>query len=1360
MEDNRWEISKIGLLNYWWYDEEEFNFSNGRMILRGTNGSGKSVTMQSFIPLLLDGKKTPERLDPFGNKSRKIEDYVLGYGDSIKEENTSYLYMEFYKKQTQNYLTVGMGLRGKKGQGVSFWGFVIKDGRRVGKEILLYKELDNKIPLTKQELKNKIAEGGQVVDTQKEYMQLVNDNVFGFETLEEYEEFIKLLIEIRTPKLSDGKSFKPSIVTEIISNSLQALSDEDLRPVAESIENMNKTKEQLESLKVSKKAIDNIQKYYKDYNECALYEKAKRYSSSNQTLNKKEIEEKTLKDKIATAKEYIETFRIKIQELEEKIKTNKFKLDELRKDERFNLQKELSEIQLELKNKIDEINEKNKNIDEKSSEERKKEFEIKDIKSKVEQEKYVFEKLEKELNELAKQIQYDEYQFRIDEIKNNVEKRYNYDSFNKDVKRYIEKIEIGKKSLEKAHNLEIIYDNSLEELEKKRNSMSAKNQEATKTRLELEDNKEKFIENMYVWEKANQILKIDTEEKALIAQKIESYGENSTFDDVLSALRNPYNKIKNEITTQKLKEEDIKEKAENQIADLKQQIEEWKSKKEAEPERSKNTELARKRLESLDVDFVPFYNVVDFKSGISEETKNIIESALIDMGILDSLIISKNSIEAVNKLEDEFADKYLLPGKPRIGSSLLDVLDITKPDNLKITVEEISNILSNISLDEDSEGTYIDEKGHYKIGLIKGKTSKIENAKYIGREAKRRHKEQIIEALLKEIEEQKQIVEVKKSAILEIENILEKLDLEFEKFPSKSDIEEKYHSLLKIIDILESLKEQVKAKEEEAKEKFVELKKAKEQVEIDTKGIFFNKTLQVFEQNLEDAKEFREDLFKMEQIQNNICSTFEKQEILEENIERIRDDLENYRYETSKMQSKKRELDGRIEAIKEMMGEDFDQIKEKVEECLNLENELPEQKDKVLQEKSKLENQLENDEKKFIEIEEELEKLITKTNIYKEIFIQELELKYVVKEELELGKSVKNVLTEYSKFDKTNKSLRDYFEILVTKFHENSESLVEYNMSIEEMYVAEELENVELKEVYNSRNRMDITCFTKGRKVNLNALAEDVNQNIEETKGLIEDDDRELFEKILTNTVGRKIRERIYHAKEWVKSMNNLMETLNTSSGLSFSLKWKPKPATDETEVDTAELVDILNADAQILKKEEISKIANHFRNKFAKAEEKSKEKGNIIPFYNIMKDTLDYRNWFEFEFLFKQGNDVRKTLTNNAFYKLSGGEKAMAMYIPLFAAVYARYESAKEVAPRIISLDEAFAGVDDNNIRDMFRILTKLDLEYIINSQVLWGEYDTIPSLTINELISDPSSKVVSVIRYIWNGNKRELVI
>ena len=54
--NSRWQASRIGLINFWYYDEQEFPFVKGRMLLRGSNGSGKSVTMQSVIPLLLDGR--------------------------------------------------------------------------------------------------------------------------------------------------------------------------------------------------------------------------------------------------------------------------------------------------------------------------------------------------------------------------------------------------------------------------------------------------------------------------------------------------------------------------------------------------------------------------------------------------------------------------------------------------------------------------------------------------------------------------------------------------------------------------------------------------------------------------------------------------------------------------------------------------------------------------------------------------------------------------------------------------------------------------------------------------------------------------------------------------------------------------------------------------------------------------------------------------------------------------------------------------------------------------------------------------------------------------------------------------------
>ena len=78
MMNSRWQANKIGLINFWYYDEQEFPFVKGRMLLRGSNGSGKSVTMQSVVPLLLDGNMSPERLDPFGSRDRKMSSLSSG----------------------------------------------------------------------------------------------------------------------------------------------------------------------------------------------------------------------------------------------------------------------------------------------------------------------------------------------------------------------------------------------------------------------------------------------------------------------------------------------------------------------------------------------------------------------------------------------------------------------------------------------------------------------------------------------------------------------------------------------------------------------------------------------------------------------------------------------------------------------------------------------------------------------------------------------------------------------------------------------------------------------------------------------------------------------------------------------------------------------------------------------------------------------------------------------------------------------------------------------------------------------------------------------------------------------------------
>ena len=360
--NSKWQINRVGLLDFWYYDEEEFDFLDGRMLLRGANGSGKSVTMQSFIPLLLDGNMRPERLDPFGSRARKMENYLLEEGDE-REERTGYLYMELKRLESEEYLTLGIGLRARKNKKLESWYFCVTDGRRVGKDLFLYKDVENKITCSKGELKYRIGEGGKVMETQGEYAQCVNRLLFGFETQEEYKELLELLIQLRTPKLS--KDFKPTVINEILSSSLQTLSEDDLRPMSEAIENMDNLKTNLDTLSESIHAARQIEKVYDQYNQIVLYDKALLFSDAGKAYENCMKNGKQITEDLAIHMEELrkeEQHYEALKQEEEILKEEKTSLD---KSDAAQLKEQESKLKAELLERVKEQQTKEKQEQEK-----------------------------------------------------------------------------------------------------------------------------------------------------------------------------------------------------------------------------------------------------------------------------------------------------------------------------------------------------------------------------------------------------------------------------------------------------------------------------------------------------------------------------------------------------------------------------------------------------------------------------------------------------------------------------------------------------------------------------------------------------------------------------------------------------------------------------------------------------------------------------------------------------------------------------------------------------------------------------------------------------------------------------------
>jgi hypothetical protein len=103
------------------------------------------------------------------------------------------------------------------------------------------------------------------------------------------------------------------------------------------------------------------------------------------------------------------------------------------------------------------------------------------------------------------------------------------------------------------------------------------------------------------------------------------------------------------------------------------------------------------------------------------------------------------------------------------------------------------------------------------------------------------------------------------------------------------------------------------------------------------------------------------------------------------------------------------------------------------------------------------------------------------------------------------------------------------------------------------------------------------------------------------------------------------------------------------------------------------------------------------------------------LPDHEAVIRALDYRNWFQFQLLSKMPGQQPTIIRNRGFGQRSTSAKAMALAVPIIAAVAARYDAARPDAPRLIGLDEAFAGFDANNQAIYLKYLSGLGLSWII---------------------------------------------
>lgn len=1359
MNNSNWQAHKVGLVDFWYYDEEEFYFLDGRMLLRGANGSGKSVTMQSFIPLLLDGNIRPERLDPFGSRARKMENYLLEEEDE-REERTGYLYMEFKRKEAEQYLTIGMGMRARKNKKLDSWYFYIHDGRRIGNEFKLYKDVQNKIPYTKVELRNRIGEGGRVMDTQAEYMECVNRLLFGFETIEEYKEMIELLIQLRTPKLS--KDFKPSVLNDILSNSLQTLSEDDLRPMSEAIENMDNTKTNLDTLNDSVKAAKQIARVYDQYNRIVLLDKAEGYLEAENNYEKYEKRAVELTQNLLHTKEE--------HKLEEERYEGLKRENEVLEEEKKSLsQKDAVRLKEEEQQLLKEIEHLREQLAEKKRQEERKKDDYREAENKQkkqeEDNEQIWDKVEITLEEMEacmEDIPFDDTEFFIKDLQEQKGEPYNFSSHEQLLDAYQTKVENGIEILKKEKMIQERYDSLLKELDTQKDKRDRAEKECMQYENQLHETKNELIEQMYRWEKANTMLHLSAETLQNITRLLDSYQYGMDYSEIPAQIRKEKNDMEDVIRTEKVELKQTRTPLIEELKQIAEEIEQWENRKEPEPQQSQEIMRNRDRLKELNIPYLQFYKTVDFADDLTEEQAGRMEEALLRMGVLDALIIPSQYRSQVLSLENGLCDAYIFSDVPSIKQNITKMLEVDHVENDLLFYQQVSTALSGIGLcagDKEQSGTWIDEQGNYRIGILEGTVTKEYKPRYIGAAARERYKREQIESLRKKQQELENELIQLDSRLQILEAKEKQLEMEWKALPKEEDLKIAAKDYAEKEKQLQDVNEQIRNKEEEVKERRREWDEIRVQVQEICGKTYLTIRLDIFQEANVALKEYAKHLSNVKSDYKAYGEGLKLLAVHIDTIERLEEDLDNIRFDISQVTSQKRKQEARLGSVQEQLElTDYKEIQARLDRCVQRLKQLPDEIEQAVARKRDLVNEIDKIENTQKENEETLFKARHLKEQLEEVFVQEYLLGYVdlalspIENPSKQASEVVSILSSQV----SGKSQEDLHDKVQEVFHQNKGYLAEYHLMLQTLFEA-------LKEECGKTGRritrLDIRAKYRGATVSFQELLIKLLADVEEKERLLSDKDRELFEDILANTISKKIRARIQSSKRWVDNMNQLMESMQTSSGLRLSLKWKSKRAEKEEQLDTKALVDLLQKDVEIMRAEEVEKMSKHFRSKITEARKQAEGNSNFQSFHVIMKEVLDYRKWFEFQLECQKTGEKKRELTDRVFFTFSGGEKAMSMYVPLFSAVVAKYSGARKDAPKLISLDEAFAGVDEMNIKDMFRLMVEFNFNFMINSQILWGDYETVPGLAIYQLVRPENAKFVTVISYVWNGKMREMV-
>jgi uncharacterized protein (TIGR02680 family) len=244
--------------------------------------------------------------------------------------------------------------------------------------------------------------------------------------------------------------------------------------------------------------------------------------------------------------------------------------------------------------------------------------------------------------------------------------------------------------------------------------------------------------------------------------------------------------------------------------------------------------------------------------------------------------------------------------------------------------------------------------------------------------------------------------------------------------------------------------------------------------------------------------------------------------------------------------------------------------------------------------------------------------------------------------------------------------------------------------------------------------------------------------------------EREILENHLQQEIAAGLQRLIQDTERRVAAINAELERRPTSTGVRYRLAWLPAESEDAPAGLAEARSRLLRTRAEAWSAED-RRVVGEFLSRRIETE---RERDDQAVQLDVLSAALDYRRWHRFAVQRKlsKADPNWRPLSGPA----SSGEKALGLTVPLFAAASSFYESADPRAPRLVLLDEAFAGIDDDARRHCMALIREFDLDFVMTSEREWGCYAELPGVAISQLVRHENADAVFVSRWNWDGREK----